>query len=260
MSRGDSGSYISYLSPETEYKLAAVIMDEDATSFLSDVHFSETFKTAAMTYADITITATFDKYYDGDALAAAVEDTYNQYIGQAMLPVTILVDGSYEEVYCTIFTYEEGLDDTEVYPDSALYGSLVDYGYMWSLNVNYRAPWDTKLMIAAMAADSEGNYSRIYRHVFTLTKEGASPIEDIIGATSVSKMMQTSAFQLPESKIEFKRVEVECSDLFSTKVVEAKKNDWKVKKEEIKRANAKERLQLRKKAAKQTSGKRYIAK
>lgn len=261
LSKGVSEGEILYLSPSTEYKLAAVIMGDNG-EFLSDVHFSDPFSTAEMEYAEIDIAATFEKYYDGDALAAAVADTYDQYKGFAMLPVTISAEGEdYADLYCAIFTYEEGLDNPEVYSDSDLYGSLIEYGYIWggSLNINYRAPWDTKLMIAAMATDYDGNYSPIYRHTFTLTKDGAAPIEDIIGTRSADQVKTSAASAAPaKSKIERRKKEAESSDLFSTEVVNAKKAECKAMKAEQKKAAAQKKLQLRK-AAKSISDKRYFA-
>lgn len=260
LSKGKSEGEILYLSPDTEYKLAAVIMGRNG-EFLSDVRFSEPFKTLPMTYADIDIVASYDKYYDGDALAAAVADTYNQYKGFAMLPVTISVEGDdYAQIYCALFTYEEGLEDPEVYTDADLYGSLIEYGYIGgnALNINYRAPWDTDLMIMAMAEDYNGNYSPVYRHKFSLSKDGASPVEDIIGTKAVPSMKSNSvsSVSVPESKIQINRKKIESSDLFSTEVVNAKKAECKAKKEAERRAVAQQKLQLRKKAV---QSKRFFA-
>ena len=261
LSKGTSEGEILYLNPETDYKLGAVLMGNNG-EFLSDVHFSEPFRTLAMQYADITVSATYDKYYDGDALAAAVADQYDQYKGFAMLPVEISVEGDdYAELYCAIFTYEEGIDDPNIYSDVDLYGSLIEYGYIWSggLNVNYRAPWDTKLMIAAMAMDYEGNYSPVYRHAFTLTKDGAAPVEDIIGTKS-AELKATAVSAAPtQQKIQVKRAKTESSDIFSTKVVNAKKAECKAKKAEQKRDAAVRKLELSKKAVKPISDKRYFA-
>ena len=261
LSKGTSEGEILYLNPETDYKLGAVLMGKNG-EFLSDVHFSEPFKTLAMEYADITVSATYDKYYDGDALAAAVADQYDQYKGYAMLPVEISVEGDdYAELYCAIFTYEEGIDDPAIYSDVDLYGSLIEYGYIWGggLNVNYRAPWDTKLMIAAMAMDYEGNYSPVYRHAFTLTKDGASPVEDLIGTKSADLKAAAVSAAPAQQKIQIKRAKTESSDIFSTEVVNAKKAECKAKKAEQKRVVAEQKLQLRKKAVKPISDKRYFA-
>lgn len=261
LSKGTSEGEILYLNPETDYKLGAVLMGNNG-EFLSDVHFSEPFKTLAMQYADITVSATYDKYYDGDALAAAVADQYDQYKGFAMLPVEISVEGDdYAELYCAIFTYEEGIDDPNIYSDVDLYGSLIEYGYIWGggLNVNYRAPWDTKLMIAAMAMDYEGNYSPVYRHAFTLTKDGAAQVEDLIGTKSAGIKATAVSAAPAQQKIQITRAKTQGSDRFSTKAVNARKAEYKAKKDEQKREAAKKSLELRKMAVKPISDKRYFA-
>ena len=253
LSRGATEGEISYLSPSTEYKVAAVIMDDSTGEFLADVVFSEPFMTTEMVYADIDITATFDKYYDGDALAAAVQDTYDQYKGYAMLPVTINVDGDYAELYCAIFSYEEGLEDPAVYTDADLYGSLFEYGYVWGTDIRYRAPWDTDLVIMAMAVDYDGNYSVIYRHKFRLAKDGASPIEDVIETKSaIAKHMDLSAFT--ERKIDVKRARTVADNRFSTEVLNEKRTECKAKKEATAREAAQVKLQERKTAKKLSRG------
>lgn len=252
--RGENAGEVSYLSPSTEYRVAAVIMDDATGEFLSDVAFSEPFTTPDMVYANINVTATFDKYYDGDALAAAVEDTYDQYKGYAMLPVKINVDGDYAELYCTVLVYEEGLENPEVYSDNDLYSTLIQNGYSWGTEVNYRAPWDTDLMIAAMAIDYDGNYSVIYRHKFNLSKEGASPIEDIIETKSAAQTFDLASFSKPESKIELKREEVKIDDRFSTDILNAKKAEYKMQKDAAAKETEQARLAKRKSEKKLTRG------
>lgn len=255
LSKGESEGEILYLNPETEYKLAAVIMGDNG-EFLSDVHFSEPFSTAAMQLADIDITATFDKYYDCDELAA-VDPAYGKYPGMALLPMTLSVEGEYGELYCAIYQYEEGLDNPEVYADSDFYASLSEY-YVWDLTNTYVLPWDTELMVAAMAMDYDGNYSPVYRQVFSLSKEGASPAEDLTGTRSAGTKASASSAAPAKSRIEVKKAKTERNDLFSTEVVNAKKAECKAMKAEQKKAAAQKKLELRK-AAKSISDKRYLA-
>lgn len=247
LSRGASEGEILYLNPMTEYKLAAVIMGENG-EFLSDVHFSEPFTTSAMEYSDVVITASFDKYYDGDALAAA-DPAYERYQGMAVLPVSLSVVGDYAEMFCAIYSYEEGLDDPDVYPDTDFHSSLYEY-YVWSEENLYLVPWDTELMLAAMATDYEGRCSHIYREKFSVSKDGASPVEDMLGVKSAaaSKSGSVSSLVRPESKIQVNRKKTECSDLFSTEVVNARKAECKARKDADRKSLAQQKLQLRKKA------------
>ena len=253
--RGTNEGEVSYLSPETEYRVAAVIMDDTTGEFLSDVVFSEPFSTQEMVYADINIEAVFDKYYDGDALAAAVTDTYDQYKGYAMLPVTLEIEGDYAELYCAIFVHEDGLENPEIVTDSMIYGSLIEQGYAWGTEIRYRAPWDTDLVIMAMAVDYDGNYSKIYRHKFNLTKAGASPIEDIIATKYLpAKLNSTASFKMPENKIELNRAKIEADSRFSTEVLSQKRAECKAAKESAAKEAAQTRLQNRKAAKKLSRG------
>lgn len=215
LSRGTSSGTVDYLAPETEYKVAAVIIDENTGEYLTEVIFSDVFKTKAMTYANIQLAAKIGKYYDGDELAAAVEDTYDQYKGYAYLPVSLMIDGDYAEYYYTIFAYEDGMDDVSVYPDSYLYSSLVRYGVYYMTEVNFRADWDTPLLLAAVAIDHNGNYSRVFRKKFTVTRDEASPITDLIGqqvksmepsGTDVSRLSGPVLSRVHDRRSECKRM------------------------------------------------------
>lgn len=184
LSQGKSDGKISFLAPETAYRVAAVVMDPDTGEFLADVIFSEPFSTTEAVYADITVTATYDKFYNGDDLYAINPDAGAQYRGYAMVPVSISIDGEYESYYYTMIEYVTGLEDPDVYPDAMLYETLVYYGVYYSETVNFRAPWNKAVMIAAMAIDKEGRYSRVYRKKVTFKKYQASDIEELFGRSA----------------------------------------------------------------------------
>lgn len=179
--QGESEGEVIYLSPETDYKVAAVIMDDETGQFLSDVHFSEPFTTPEAIVADINVTAGFDRFYDGDQIAAALPD-YDMFKGYALVPVSIDIEGAYAEYYYTIFAYEDGLEDPERFPDSMLHDSLMEYGIYYQTTTDFRATWDTDLMIAAVACDYEGNFSPVYREKIRLSKSEASPADEFINS------------------------------------------------------------------------------
>ena len=179
LSQGKSVGTISFLAPETEYVVAAVVMDEDNGAFLADVIFSEPFKTAEANYADITVTASYEKFYNGDDLYAINPDAGAQYKGYAMVPVTISIDGEYSSYYYTMIEYVTGLENPDVYPDAALYQTLVYYGVNYAETVNFRAPWNKTVLLAAMAIDKEGRYSRVFRQKCQFKKYNAADINDL---------------------------------------------------------------------------------
>ena len=203
LSQGKSTGEISFLAPETEYRVAAVVMDEDTGEFLADVIFSEPFSTTEAVYADITITATFDKFYNGDDLYAINPDAGAQYRGYAMVPVSITIDGEYSSYYYTMFEYETDLENPDVYPDAMLYQTLVYYGVNYAEKVNFRAPWNKAVMIAAMAIDKEGRNSRVYRQKVTFKKYQASDINELFSrATQSAPVKCVKAVQPAKSKAE----------------------------------------------------------
>ena len=202
LSQGKSTGKVSFLAPETEYRIAAVVMDESTGEFLADVVFSEPFSTTEAVYADITVTASFDKFYNGDDLYDINPDAGAQYRGYAMVPVTIHVDGDYSSYHYTMIDYVTGLEDPDVYPDAMLYETLVYYGVSYAETVNFRAPWNKAVIIAAMAIDEEGRYSRVYRQKYTFKKYNASDIEELFTRAVPAEDVGTSTLEIPEEKIE----------------------------------------------------------
>ena len=205
LSQGKSTGTVSFLAPETEYRIAAVVMDPDTGEFLADVIFSEPFSTGPADYADITVTAGYDKFYDGDDLYDLNPDAGAQYQGYAMVPVTISIDGDYASYYYTIFEYETGLDDPEKYPDAALYETLVYYGVYYRETANFRAPWNKAVMIAAMAIDHDGRYSRVYRQKCTFRKYNAADIEELFTKSASPQPDVVVPFRYEEQELKVVR-------------------------------------------------------
>lgn len=197
LSQGISTGRIDYLAPETEYKVAAVVMDDETGEFLADVIFSEPFSTGEEDYADIKVTLTYDKFYDGDDLYEINPDAGAQYKGYAMVPVTLQIEGDYKSYYYTMFEYQTGLEDPEKFPDAMLYETLVYYGVYYAETVNFRAPWNTTVMLAAMAIDNEGRYSRVYRQKCQFKKYNAADINDLFTKSAGSDKMEVTVPYAP---------------------------------------------------------------
>jgi hypothetical protein len=200
LSQGKSTGNISFLAPQTGYKVAAVVMDYNTGEFLADVQFSEVFTTGEENYSPTTITASFDKFYDGDDLYELNQDAGAQYRGYAMVPVSINIEGDYKSYYYTIFEYVTGLEDPEKYPDAMLYETLVYYGVYYAEQVNFRAPWDKAVVIAAMAIDNEGRYSRVYRQKYTFRKRNAADIEDLFTKSAFPQPEVAVPYALPQEQ------------------------------------------------------------
>ena len=120
-----------------------------------------------------------------------------------MVPVSITIDGEYSSYYYTMFEYETNLENPDVYPDAMLYQTLVYYGVNYAEKVNFRAPWNKAVMIAAMAIDKEGRYSRVYRQKVTFKKYQASDINELFSRAAQSAPVKcVKAVQPAKSKVE----------------------------------------------------------
>lgn len=230
LSQGKSYGSIPFLAPETEYKVAAVVMDQNTGAFLGDVIFSEPYSTAEANYSDITITASFEKFYNGDDLYAINPNAGAQYQGYAMVPVTVTIDGEYRSYYYTIFEYVTGLEDPEKYPDSAFYQTLVYYGVNYAQSVNFRAPWNKAVVIAAMAIDTEGRYSRVFRQKYTFKKYNASPIEELFTKSIDNRPAVNVPYALPETDFELHKTNPSGDSRFSAANMEKIRKENRVRK------------------------------
>ena len=230
LSQGKSSGNIPFLAPETEYKVAAVIMDSRTGEFLADVIFSEPFSTGKENYSDITITATFDKFYDGDDLYAINPNAGAQYRGYAMVPVTVTIEGEYKSYYYTIFEYVTGLEDPTKYPDATMYQTLVYYGVNYAQSVNFRAPWNKAVVIAALAIDTEGRYSRVYRQKYTFKKYNASPIDELFTKSVDNRPAVQIPYALPQTEFELHKSKPSGDSRFSAANMEKVRKENRLRK------------------------------
>lgn len=185
--RGEAEGSVDLLAPDTEYKVGVVIMDPDSNKFLSDVTFSDTFRTAEMKYADIKVRCVYDAYYDGDEYAAANPGS-QIYAGHAIVPLRIEISGKYAQYYYTIFSWQNDLDNAEVFPDYMLYEYLYN-GVYYAEQMNFRCEWDADLMIAAVALDKDGYHSEVYREKVSFSKEGASPYAGLMSMAAFNDVL-----------------------------------------------------------------------
>lgn len=162
------------LLPETDYKIGVVIMDYETAEFITDMVFSEVFTTEAMQYADIEISVEWSDYWDGEAL---FNYGYSQFEGcenEAILPVSVNIEGDYDEYYYAI--YSRDLTDEQTLPDEMFYDDLSQGYSIKSMIVS--VPFDTEMTIVAVAYDAMFMPSKLFRELIYLTKEGATPVEE----------------------------------------------------------------------------------
>lgn len=196
--QGDLTTTEEGLKPTTDYKLGIIIMDYDTGEFLSDMHFSEVFTTTEMTYADVSITVNWDKYYDADELIAAGYTQYNSSKGNCIVPVSLDIVGDYSEFYFAFFNRD--LTDENIYPDDIFYQELQNNGFRQkSLIIDL--PYDQIMTATAVVYDLGYKPGKIFRKAVTFTKEGASPVSDYaVGRESLP--IPASLVIAPDAEVE----------------------------------------------------------
>ncbi len=229
--RGESEGTVNLLAPDTEYKVGVVIMDPDRNRFLSDVTFSDTFRTAEMKYADIEVRCVYDEYYDGDVFGASLD--YNIYAGNAVVPLRIEISGKYAQYYYTIFTWEDNIDNPEIVPDYQLYEYLYN-GVYYAEQMNFRCPWDTDLMLAAVALDKDGYHSPVYRQKVSFSKDGVTQYAGLLNMALFNNVLTGDVVVFedkPMSAPVVERVAAEAKDVrFSTATLNAIRKDVRIRK------------------------------
>ena len=179
ITRGAVSSRLSQLKPSTEYKIVIYPMDPDKFAYTGSMREGGKFTTTDAVVANISITAGFDAYYDGDEVAALEPNYLGGYKGYVILPMSVNIQGESSGYLYTIFTYQDGLEDPELFSDDLLIDNLYSVGANWS-PAYFRGQWDVEMMIAAVAFDNEGNPSPVYRRRFICTRDGAGDAQEFV--------------------------------------------------------------------------------
>jgi hypothetical protein len=179
LAQGAVDSHITHLKPSTDYKIVVIPMNPNTFEYLGTMRSGGEFRTSDAVIADITITAGFDAYYDGDEVYAIEPDYCSSWQGWVVVPMSVTIDGEYSSFLYTMFEYVDGLEDAEQYSDDLLIDNLYNVGAYWT-PAYFRGEWDKTIMIAAVAFDYDGNPSPVYRSVHTFTREGAGDAQEFV--------------------------------------------------------------------------------
>ena len=97
------------------------------------------------------------------------------------MPTTRLLIVPWNDVY----------DDESKYTDEGFIRQLTGgLGQVDLENGRWSCQYDKEYFLMSVAEDANGNYGKLYRHRFILTKDGASPIDEIVG-TSAGQAVRT---------------------------------------------------------------------
>jgi hypothetical protein len=179
LAQGRVESRLSQLTPDSEYKIVIIPMHPNNFAYIGSMREGGYFKTKEAIIADITITAGFDAYYDGDEVYNISPEYFSNYQGQVILPMSVEIDGDFSRYLYTIFTYQDGLEDPAQFSDDLLIDNLYNVGATWS-PAYFRGQWDVEMMIAAVAFDHDGNPSPVYRERFICTRDGAGDAQEFV--------------------------------------------------------------------------------
>ena len=115
----------------------------------------------------------YDKYYNGDDIAAAFPD-YSKAAGHAFVRLTAYENSSAADYLYAVL--DGDLTDAGSYPDEDAIQDLIVAGHNAYMSTYY-LEWEKDYTITAVAIDSDGNYGKVFRRHEIFTKEGASPLD-----------------------------------------------------------------------------------
>jgi hypothetical protein len=169
------------LVPGMKHYACAVCVDADG-EYASEVGMAE-FDAPAEGSTDAAVTASFSKWFDGDALAQADPYAYGDYAGWAVVPVSFELGGAAEEALYTIYPVfileEEGATEEEIRELLLNNDLLGTYNFYTESKVTVQLEWDCEYKLFAIAFDKNKNAGEMFTlDIPALSKSGASPATD----------------------------------------------------------------------------------
>lgn len=177
--------YPCEFAPNTSYKVMAVAIDMNKGDYGGPYYFSEPFTTPEAVVSDAYVSLDLSKYYDGDELYAYDSEKYKNFKGKADLVVKAELSGPVAHWYHMIYTWSDSYLD---FSDEQIIGNIIG-GAVDKNNAEWPCSWNKDYAVFAVAVDADGNYGKVFRLKFSLDKDGASPIEEIVSAPGLSSAL-----------------------------------------------------------------------
>ena len=174
--KGNSRFEFIQLEEETEYRIYAIGIDETTGEFNTDVIFSDVITTPIQGVAESYIEVTFDKYFDGAALAQMYPDKFGDAAGYAVVPLSVTKNGDVAQFFYDV--YSDDLSDTSYPTDMDLIMDLQMYGIANKDKAYVYCSYSTILTLVSFCKDSYDNNSAVDRRTFRVVESGVSPIEE----------------------------------------------------------------------------------
>lgn len=174
-SRGPETSTLRSLESDTEYRAFAVGIDETDGSYVTDVFFSEPFRTTVRREADVVVNVEVEAYFDGTEVEKQYPD-YEGATGMAVVSLLAEVEGEYQDYYFHLF--QSDLSDTGKYTDQAIINALLSQGFRNSTHEHVYAMFGQTYTLLSVGVDDTGNYGKVIRKTVSFSKDGVTDISE----------------------------------------------------------------------------------
>ena len=159
----------------------AVCVDAEG-EYASEVSMAE-FVAPSGVETDASATAEFDKYFDGDALAAFNPSLYDYYAGTAVLPIRFYLEGSAFDAFYSIYSVDvlekEGADEAEILELMLNPAFIGEYTFQIEEEVIVQLDWDCAYRLFILPYDINDNIGKLVSiEIPALSRKGASPASE----------------------------------------------------------------------------------
>lgn len=182
------------LTPETDYRIFAVGIDETTGEFNTEVFISDVITTPAKQVSEVYIDIPVGKYFLDYDLKELYPEEFADADGYAVLPLDVTTHGDVAEYYYDVYTGD--LTDTTYPTDEEIILDL-------EINGNKNVPltmsycyFDTTLTLIYFSKDTDDNFSPVTRKLFTLKSEGESPAEEFAYGAGLKSVVYKSSREL----------------------------------------------------------------
>lgn len=183
--RGEAGySYLKMLEPGTTYYVWTACIGETG-ELESKVHLSNPIQTLPNQLSNATVTATVNKYFNGDDLYAMDPVKYASYQGKAYVSVTF--EATDAATWYGTLVEENPKDPTSAISDAEIIEGLVNGSGTWCPTGKlYLCNWDVENTILAVGVGTDDNTGKLLRQTHVFTKDGASPVSEFVDPSTAS--------------------------------------------------------------------------
>lgn len=161
------------------------------------------FSTSGIGLSDCEVYLSNVKWYDGDALAD-MDSKYEGLRGGAYFTADVVHSDNAKTWYVSLSSGDK--TDKEAFPDETVLAALISSARPDPQKLAF-AVYYGEATALGFAMDNDGVYGDVYRELFNITKEGASPVEDFVATSNIplARLGSTAGEQTPAYELLFRR-------------------------------------------------------